>query len=198
MSLTKNADSVYRLHRGKRALSTAVSTMILLTSSIILAGTVATYTTNLSLSITAQGELQIIDPHLWVYDNGATIAGFAVTNSYGKDLSITKILVQGVASAWVNIYYCRLSDAIITDLNQPNVVLVNGANITYSLDSGIFVQGAADQKFLSLASGETVAIYIARLVNIGPNDLGTSTEIAIRTASAVYYAGCSVQIGNKP
>ena len=69
-----------RMLKDRKALSNVVSTLILLSVSVLLAGVVTLYATNITMTRTQQEEIRIGKPHVWVYENGTAIAGFVIDN----------------------------------------------------------------------------------------------------------------------
>ena len=87
------------LSRDKRGLSQVVTTLILLVVSVLLAGIVTYYATNITMTRTQQEEVRIAKQHVWVTSDGAA-AAFMVQNLGGLDILIDKITVRGVECPW--------------------------------------------------------------------------------------------------
>jgi len=183
-----------RLLRNKKALSNVTSTLILLVVSVLLAGVVTLYATNITMTRTQQEELKITKQHIWVYENGTAIAGFVIDNVGGKDIVIDKIQVRGVEASWTTVYYYRSSSSVTADLKLPNASLSGSSvAINYAGSEGAtFTQGTANQD-LTLASGSTLVIYITSPDNISSNDIGTSVGITVFTMNGQWYVECNVE-----
>ena len=183
-----------RLLRNKKALSNVTSTLILLVVSVLLAGVVTLYATNITMTRTQQEELKITKQHIWVYENGTAIAGFVIDNVGGKDIVIDKIYIRGVVAEWSTVYYYRSSSSVTADLKLPNASL-NGTSVVINYagtESATFTQGTNDQD-LTLASGSTLVIYITSPDNISSNDIGTSVGITVFTMNGQWYVECNVE-----
>jgi hypothetical protein len=183
-----------RLLRNKKALSNVVSTLILLVVSVLLAGVVTLYATNVTMTRTQQEEIRIRKQHIWVYENGTAIAGFVIDNVGGKDIVIDKIHIRGVESDWTNVYYYRRSSSVSADLKLPNASL-SGSSVAINYagtEGATFTQGTANQD-ITMASGATLVVYVKNPDNISPNDIGTAVGITIFTVNGQWYVECNVE-----
>jgi len=183
-----------RMLKDRKALSNVVSTLILLSVSVLLAGVVTLYATNITMTRTQQEEIRIGKPHVWVYENGTAIAGFVIDNVGGKDIVIDKIHIRGVVSDWTNVYYYRRSSSVTADLKLPNASL-SGSSVAINYagtEGATFTQGTADQD-LTLASGSTLVIYVKNPDNISPNDIGTAVGITVFTVNGQWYIECNIE-----
>ena len=84
---------------GIRGLSQVVTTLILLVVSVLLAGIVTYYATNITMTRSEQEEVDIIKAHIWVNGTGSTGA-LMVQNLGGRDILIDKVTVRGVDCSW--------------------------------------------------------------------------------------------------
>ncbi|RJS88477.1 hypothetical protein CW700_07730, partial [Candidatus Bathyarchaeota archaeon] len=67
-----------------------VTTLIILVVSVLLAGVVTYYATNITMTRTEQEEVSLSKQHIWVNSTGA-VAAFKLENLGGKDILIDKI-----------------------------------------------------------------------------------------------------------
>jgi len=180
-----------RLRIGSdKALSTVVTSLIILVVSVLLAGVVTMYAINITSTRTQQEDLRITKQVVWVYANGTAFAAFTIDNIGGRDVVIDKIQVRGVESSWSNVYYLRLGSAFTTSLNVPNAT-PSWTNFEYTdSTTGNFTQASND---LPLASGDTLVIYITSPDSISANDIGTTVGITVFTENAQYYVECNVK-----
>jgi hypothetical protein len=179
-----------RLINNKKALSTVVTTLIILVVSVLLAGVVTMYAINITSTRTQQEELRMTKQAIWVYASGTAYAGVAVDNVGGRDVVIDKVTVRGVECDWSSIYFIRLGSAISGSLNCPaetpnwtTFVYTTGANATFTSDT-------TDQP---LASGDTLLLYIIAPDSVNVNDVGTTIGITVFTENAQYYVECNVR-----
>ena len=179
-----------RLRRNRTALSNVVSTLIILVVSVLLAGVVTMYATNISSTRTQQEALKVGKQAVWVYNNGTAYVALAIDNVGGRDVVIDKIQVRGVEVSWSKVYYTRLNSSISTSLNCPS------ANPTWSdfeYTSGQSASFSNDTNDKPLASGDTMIIYIKNPDGISISDIGVTIGITVFTKNAQYYVECNVE-----
>jgi FlaG/FlaF family flagellin (archaellin) len=180
-----------RLLANKKALSTVVTTLIILVVSVLLAGVVTMYAINITSTRTQQEDLRPSKEAIWVYGNGTAFAAVSIDNIGGRDVVIDKVQVRGVECEWSDAHYLRLSAAFSTSLECPTCNPMNWASFTYTgSTSDAFVVPTTD---LPLASGETLVLYISSPDSINVNDIGTTIGITIFTENAQYYVECNVK-----
>ena len=182
-----------RLLRNKKALSNVTSTLILLVVSVLLAGVVTLYATNITMTRTQQEELKITKQHIWVYENGTAFAAFVIDNVGGKDIVIDKIQVRGVEASWSTIYYYRSSSSVTSDLVCPNSSGHSWTNFNYDGTNVANFTAGTNNQDLTLASGGTLVVYITSPDNISSNDIGTSVGITVFTMNGQWYVECNVE-----
>jgi len=172
----------------KRGLSEVVSTLILLVVAVLLAGVVAYYATNVTMTRTATEEIQFAKAHVWVNSTGA-IAAFKLQNLGGKDILIDKFSVRGVTSPWADIYVFRVPSgtSIDGDMNITSyTLLIDGVVI----DGNTYDESSAD---IPLISGGELLVYIKDPDNIQLDDIGTSVSMSVSTNNAQYITEVNVE-----
>jgi len=182
-----------RFFDSRKALSTVVTTLIILVVSVLLAGVVTMYAINITSTRTQQEDLRLSKQKVWVYTSGdaTAYAALVVDNVGGRDVIIDKIQVRGVEVSWTSVYYLRLSSTFTTTLNAPSTSQNWSQSFTYTeSSSGTFTQGSSD---LALASGDTMVIYIKNPDSIALSDIGTTVGITVFTENAQYYVECNVE-----
>ncbi len=103
-----NYNSFRRILRNKYALSTVVTTLIILVISVLLASVVTYFAINVVSTRVQEESLSLSDAHIWL--NPLAAAGAAtysqaslkVINTGGRDVVITKIAVRGQDNAWTS------------------------------------------------------------------------------------------------
>ena len=175
----------------KRGLSEVVSTLILLVVTILLAGVVTYYATNVTTVRTETEEVRVSKAHIWVNSTGA-VGAFKVQNLGGKDILFDKIQVRGVEEPWGDVYYFRVPSgtSIEADLNRTSSGTLTGASVP--IDGQTYNQSVAD---LPLISGGEIFVYILGPDNVQMDDIGTTVSISISTANAQYITECNVESG---
>jgi len=180
-----------RILRNDKALSTVVTTLIILVVSVLLAGVVTLYATNIVSTRTQQEELKLTKQAVWVYSNGTAFAAVAVDNVGGRDVVLDKVQARGVEATWSTVYYLRRTTALSASLNCPNSTGHSWTNFLYT--TGTVANLTAASTDLPLASGNTMVIYITSPDSISVNDIGTTIGITVFTQNAQYYVECNVK-----
>jgi len=178
-----------KLLKNKRALSTVVTTLIILVVSVLLATVVTFYAINVTTTRVQEESLFLTKQHVWYNTTGSWAqAAMVIVNTGGKDVVIDKVTVRGQESEWTNVFYWRTNtETISNDLsvtpNELNVSL-STASITVQNSSRTFDQASDD---ITLKSGYSMVLYIASPDSIALNDVGTTVGITAFTANAQYY-----------
>jgi len=176
--------------RNRKALSTVVTTLIILVVSVLLAGVVTMYAINITSTRTQQEQLKMSYQHIWVNGTGYAWAAVAIDNVGGKDVVIDKLQIRGVETAWSSVRYLRRSTALTTDLNKP-ATGTNWANFLYTTaTNGTFSTPSND---LPLKSGNTLVAYVLAPDSIGLSDIGVTIGITVFTENAQYYVETNVE-----
>ena len=184
-----------KLLKNKRALSTVVTTLIILVVSVLLATVVTFYAINVTTTRVQQESLFLTKQHVWYNTTGSWAqAALVIVNTGGKDVVIDKVTIRGQESAWTNVFYWRTNNVTIsTDLSvTPNELNVSSstASITVQGSSRTFYQATDD---ITLKSGWSMVIYIASPDSIALNDVGTTVGITAFSANAQYYKETNVE-----
>jgi len=184
------------LLKGKKGLSTVVTTLIILVVSVLLATVVTYYAVNVTTSRVQQENLYLSKSHIWVNITGTAWAEAAIclVNTGGRDIVLDKITVRSQDCNWSNCYYWTTSAVTISkDLTVTKTQPSGSAfNITVQDSSRLFKQGSATSD-LTLKSGYTMVVYIIKPDSITFNDIGTSATITVHTANAMWSHECIVE-----
>jgi hypothetical protein len=179
-----------RLLRNRLALSTVITTLIILVVSILLASVLTYFAINVVSTRVQEESLHVSKQHLWVDQGGAAAeAAVMVTNNGGRDVVINKLSVRGQQSAWGDVFYAVAADGddLTADLSYVTTPVAGGANLSLADTAH------AATRALILPSGDTMVIYINDPDSIGLNDVGLTVSIAIHSAQAVYYSEVNIQ-----
>jgi hypothetical protein len=167
------------LLKGKKGLSTVVTTLIILVVSVLLATVVTYYAINMTTTRVQEENLRISKSHIWA--NSSVAQGtFVIVNIGGRDTLIDKLQVRGQDIPWnaSAVFYNRTSTAPTADL-------------TYLADPNATMTGAGAD--LSLKSGECLVVYIQNPGSISVEDIGTTCSMTVFTASAQYKVEVNVE-----
>ncbi len=180
------------LFRNARALSTVVTTLIILVVSVLLATVVTFYAINVTTTRIQEESLFLTKQHVWYNTSGSWAqAALVIVNTGGKDVVFDKLSVRGQECQWSNVYYWRTNTVTVSnDLTvTTNSLSGSTASITVQNASRTFSQTTDD---LTLKSGWTVVVYIMNPDSIALNDVGLTVGITLFTSNAQYYKETNV------
>jgi hypothetical protein len=179
-----------RLSRNRLALSTVITTLIILVVSILLASVLTYFATNVVSTRVQEESLYVCKQHIWVASDGTSEVAVMITNNGGRDVVINKIAVRGQASEWGDVFYA-LSDPDVDDLTTDLAFVATPV----AADNNLGLTDTAHQATtnLILPSGNTIVIYGNSPDSIGLNDIGLTVSIGIHSAQAVYYSETNIQ-----
>jgi hypothetical protein len=162
-----------RLLKNRLALSTVVTTLIILVVSILLASVLTYFAINVVSTRVQEESISVSNRHIWVdQTTGNAVGALLITNTGGRDVVINKITVRG------------------QDCNTLTVAtgVAAGTDLPY-----VAAPTGLDDVPIVLASGNTISIYITAPDSIALNDIGLTVGIAVHTAQAVYYSETNIQ-----
>ncbi|MCW4035365.1 MAG: type IV pilin [Candidatus Bathyarchaeota archaeon] len=179
------------LQRNRLALSTVVTTLIILVVSVLLAGVVSYFAINVTSTRVQEESVHLTKQHVWHDGDSSSQAAFLMINTGGRDLVIDKISVRGQESLWTTVFYNVTSDSISDDLPY-----VSGMDNETEVDLG---NESYDYKFLvagndiTVRSGFSIIVYITSPDSISVNDIGLTVGMTVHTSQAMYYKECNVE-----
>jgi hypothetical protein len=187
------------LLKNRLALSTVVTTLIILVVSVLLAGVVTYFAINVTSTRVQEESLALTKQHIW-YSGTESIAAIMVINTGGRDVVIDKMTVRGQEAQWAGatqkVYYVTTTESISKDLPfVTSTALGNGKDLNSDLGLAagkIAVLGAASGD-ITLQSGKTIIIYIQSPDSITINDIGLTAAVTVFTSQAMYYKETNVQ-----
>ena len=178
-----------RILRNRLALSTVITTLIILVVSILLASVLTYFAINVVSTRVQEESLYVSKQHIWVNQAGTAEAAVMVTNNGGRDVVINKVSVRGQQSNWTDVFYAvaATGDDLTVDLVYVTAPVTAGNNL------GLADTAHQAQRNLILPSGSTMVLYVNSPDSIGLNDIGLTVSIALHTAQAVYYSETNIQ-----
>ena len=183
-----------------RALSTVLTTIIILVASVVLATGVVLYGTSLFQTSTQQEAISVSGVKIWTNaDNstGYTWGAFTVRNSGDKILSVNKITIRGTDIPFTQWYPDTGADVDSTKLQQAmnfsgwktsaNATLANNAaplctaeTLQINLAVGIDFCANAASGPVGLEPGDGAIIYFQLAYGtITPRDAGVSSAVGV-------------------
>ena len=179
--------------KNRWALSTVVTTLIILVVSVLLAGVVTYFAINVTSTRVQEESLHLTKQHVW-YDADGEVsqAAIMIINTGGRDVVIDKLTVRGQEVAWEAVspstqcvHYALTTESVSEDLEFQTTVA--GAEPV----TGITLIDAGND--LTLPSGQTMLVYIVSPDSITINDIGLTVAITVFTSQAMYYKETNVQ-----
>lgn len=179
-----------RFAKSRLALSTVVTTLIVLVVSVLLAGVVTYFAINVTSTRVQEESLALTKQLVW-YDfaSGKAQTAVMVINAGGRDVVIDRLTVRGQECTWSKVFYATVSGSVSGDLFY-NSTLVDGGTISVGGSDRVFEQASND---LTVQSGETLIVYVTNPDSISVNDIGLTVSVNIFTSQAMYYKETNVQ-----
>ena len=186
-----------KILRNRLALSTVITTLIILVVSVLLAGVVTYFAINVVSTRVQQESLKVSCASVWVDPAGTAQAALLVTNTGGRDVVVSKIEVRGIAAtfgAGGNVY-----DELNVGGTIPGSLSAETAASLAAGTQNVFGAGDTTTKLvlstgqLVLTSGSTMAVYITAPTSVSIQDIGTTIGMTVFTAQAMYYQETNVQ-----
>lgn len=196
--LRMNYNTFRRITKNKYALSTVVTTLIILVISVLLASVVTYFAINVVSTRVQEESLALTKQHVWYNaTDHSTQSALMIINTGGRDVVIQKIAIRGQTVIWTNVYYAVTNKAVPADL-QCNSSSTAGQGI----HDGPYKVGTVDLTManaidsLTLQSGYSMVLFINSPDSITINDIGLTVSITLNTAQAMYYVESNVQSMN--
>jgi hypothetical protein len=197
------------LLKNRMALSTVVTTLIILVVSVLLAGVVTYFAINVTSTRVQEESLNLMHVHVWDNTTVAQVA-LMITNTGGRDVVINKIAVRGQTVLWTNVFIytpnVTMSDLYYFDESYAT----NATGVTWSPHGtspmyGSLMASTPVANPPIVKSGNTAILYMATLgfvatnstTSISPgsvtvNDVGLTIAVSVFTSQATYYKETNV------
>jgi len=182
-----------KLLKNKRALSTVVTTLIILVVSVLLATVVTFYAINVTTTRVQTEALYLTKQHVWYNTTGSWAEGAVViVNTGGKDIVIDKLTVRGQPCNWTDVYYWRTNTVTVSNDLEVTPLELTGTtfNITVQGADRTFDQATDD---ITLKSGYTMVLYMKNPDSIALNDVGVTVGLTVFTSNAQYYKETNIE-----
>ena len=179
--------------KNRLALSTVVTTLIILVVSVLLAGVVTYFAINVTSTRVQEENMALTKQHVWVSLNGTAVAAIMVTNTGGRDVVLSKISVRGQAvNLTANAFFAvaETGDDLTKDLNYTAGAIIAAGDSFGGIDA---VAVASTENSLVLPSGSTMAIYVNSPDSINVNDIGLTVALTVFTSQAMWYKETNVE-----
>jgi hypothetical protein len=178
------------IRRNRLALSTVVTTLIILVVSVLLAGVVTYFAINVTSTRVQEESVHLTKQHVWHDGDSTAQAAFLMINTGGRDLVIDKISVRGQESVWSSVFYNITDASIADDLTYNSTLDANGGDIDIGGTDYAFSNTTSD---ITVRSGYSIIVYIDSPDSISVNDIGLTVGMTVHTSQAMYYKETNVQ-----
>jgi hypothetical protein len=179
--------------KNRLALSTVVTTLIILVVSVLLAGVVTYFAINVTSTRVQEENLSLSKQHVWVSQDGTAVAAIMITNTGGRDVVLGKIACRGQdVDLTTAVFYATAvsSDDLTQELNYTAGTTIAAGDSF----GGIAATATANtENSIVLTSGSTMAIYINSPDSITRNDIGLTVALTVFTSQAMHYKETNVE-----
>jgi len=191
--------------RINKALSTVITTLIILVVSVLLASVVTYFAINVVGTRVQEESLHVSKQHIWLNATATPgtsaycAASIMIINTGGRDVVLDKISVRGQDCPWnitLNgnqkfIVYCTTTDAVSSDMTyvenfnntEVNSVVIGGTSYNFTVATNDLI----------LKSGYSMLLYIINPDSVSVNDVGLTVGVTLHTAQAIYYKETNIE-----
>ena len=204
-----------RILKNRLALSTVVTTLIILVISVLLASVVTYFAINVVSTRVQEESLALANAQVWLNHDASpgepaySQASIMVINTGGRDVVINKIAVRGQDCTWTAasqfIVYSITNQPVTGNMNfQPTMAAAGQNPVAQNLKLDPEDTHSKAYSFsysrssLVLRSGYSMLIYVVNPDSITINDIGLTVSVTLYTAQAMYYRETNVQAYVEP
>jgi hypothetical protein len=194
MTFSGDKNKMKNILKNRLALSTVVTTLIILVVSVLLAGVVTYFAINVTSTRVQEESLVLQKQHVWANMDSSSVAAIMITNTGGRDVVISKLAVRGQdVNMATNSFYVMAAkgDLLSTDLNYTANTVISTTDLFGGLAGAPKAPPAGSN--LVLPSGNTLVIYINNPDSITVNDIGLTVAITVFSSQAMYYQETNVK-----
>jgi hypothetical protein len=179
--------------KNRLALSTVVTTLIILVVSVLLAGVVTYFAINVVSTRVEEESVIVQKQHVWCSEDNVAAAAFMLTNTGGRDVVLSKIACRGQDSdIATEVFYAvaETDDDLTMDLNYTAGVTIAADDVVGDFNNTLAAPAGTN---IVLTSGSTIAVYINSPDSISVNDIGLTVALTVFTSQAMYYKETNVE-----
>ncbi|MDG6222494.1 MAG: hypothetical protein QCH99_04450 [Candidatus Bathyarchaeota archaeon] len=174
--------------KNKKALSSAVASLILLVVSVLLAGVASNFALNVAGSRVQQENLFLANVAVWYKNSTESLGSILVTNTGETDIVLSKVTIKGQECAWnatsSYVLFTKVEGALSANLQYVNTFNQTGTN-TLTFDGAIYDFEVVGENLI-LQSGWSMLFFIVNPGKLMVYDVGTPMRVTISTAQALY------------
>ena len=177
-----------RLLKNKKALSTAVASLILLVAGVLLAGVGSTFALNIAGSRIQQEKMYLSNVAVWYKNTTTSLGSLLVTNTGETDIVLSKVTVKGQESTWNGtetfVLFTKVEGVLSTNIEYVSNFNQTGENkLTFDAVEYDFTVVSEN---LILQPGWTMLFFIVNPGNLIVYDVGTPVRVTISTGQSLY------------
>lgn len=184
-----------KLLSNKRAISSAVSNIILIVAAVLLSCVVVTFAATVVTLKVQSEKLYISSDHIWYVNSSTSIAAVEISNTGPTASVLTKMEVNGLQCQWNGTdsfaNYCEINGTFSGDLPYVDQ-LSNNSNTTVTIGEQPYNFAPATEG-LTVSPGFSIAFYVVVPNSILVYDLATPVNMVITSTQAVYCTQTLVQ-----
>ena len=179
---------MFKLRKNKKALSSAVASVILLVVSALLAGVSSNFALNVAGTRVLQENLFLANVDVWYKNNTTSLGSLLITNTGETDIVLSKVTIKGQECSWNStstyVLFTKVEGALSAN---PEYV----ENFTRT-ETNTLNLGGTDYDFevvgenLILQFGWSMMFFIVNPGKLMVYDVGTPIRVTISTAQALY------------
>jgi len=174
--------------KNKKALSSAVASLILLVVSVLLAGVASNFALNVAGARVQQENLFLANVAVWYKNSTDSLGSLLVTNTGATDIVLSKVTIKGQESQWNGtsnyVLYTKVEGALSAKLEYISNFNQTGTN-TVTLDGTPHDMTVVSENLI-LQSGWSMLFFIVNPGNLMVYDVGTPMRVTLSTAQALY------------
>lgn len=177
-----------KLRKNKKALSSAVASLILLVVSVLLAGVSSNFALNVAGTRVQQENLFLANVDVWYKNSTASLGSLLITNTGETDIVLSKVTIKGQECTWNSsssyVLFTKVEGALSANPEYVENFTQTGSNtLTFNgKDYDFEVVG----ENLILQSGWSMMFFIVNPGKLMVYDVGTPIRVTISTAQALY------------
>jgi len=174
--------------KNKKALSSAVASLILLVVSVLLAGVSSNFAFNVAGNRAQQENLFLSKVDVWYKNSTNSLGSLLVTNTGETDIVLSKVTIKGQECAWNSstsyVLFTKVEGILSANVEYVENFTQTGSN-TLTFDETTYDFEVVGENMI-LQSGWSMLFFI---VNPGKRmvyDVGAPIRVTISTAQALY------------
>lgn len=174
--------------KNKKALSSAVASLILLVVSVLLAGVSSNFALNVAGNRVQQENLFLSKVDVWYKNSTNSLGSLLVTNTGETDIVLSKVTIKGQDCAWNSstsyVLFTKVEGILSANVEYVENFTQTGPN-TLTFDEATYDFEVVGENLI-LQSGWSMLFFIVNPGKLMVYDVGAPIRVTISTAQALY------------